>query len=127
MLPEQSLRGAPAVDWVSVGEFDYTCVDVASGKPLAEIDGLAYRENGSIVHTPERPIIMDMDAFPSVLDIYRRDSDDPQLFQRLPAASVPFVLHRTRLQVRSARSASGRRRSAGTSIASAASTASRRR
>jgi hopanoid biosynthesis associated radical SAM protein HpnJ len=80
VLPEQSLKGAPAVDWVSVGEFDYTCADVASGKPLSEIDGLAYREGGSIVRTPERPIITDMDAFPSVLDVYRRDLTIPNYF-----------------------------------------------
>ena len=30
------------MDWVSVGEFDYTCMDVAMGKPLSEIDGLAF-------------------------------------------------------------------------------------
>ena len=80
ILPEQSLNLAPAVDWVSVGEFDYTCVDVASGKPLSEVDGLAYRENGKVVRTPERPIIMDMDAFPSVLDVYRRDLTIPNYF-----------------------------------------------
>jgi hopanoid biosynthesis associated radical SAM protein HpnJ len=80
VLPEESLNGAPAVDWVSVGEFDYTCVDVASGKALGEIDGLAYRKNGNIVRTPERPIIMDMDAFPSVLDVYRRDLTIPNYF-----------------------------------------------
>ncbi len=80
VLPEDSLAGAPAVDWVSVGEFDYTCVDVASGKPLGEIDGLAYRQNGSVVRTPERPIITDMDAFPSVLDVYRRDLTIPNYF-----------------------------------------------
>ncbi|MFY9720825.1 MAG: hypothetical protein WAK16_14390, partial [Candidatus Cybelea sp.] len=80
VLPEESLRGAPAVDWVSVGEFDYTCVDVASGKPLGEIDGLAYRDGDRIVRTPERPIIMDMEAFPSVLDVYRRDLTIPNYF-----------------------------------------------
>ena len=80
VLPVESLRGAPAVDWVSVGEFDYTCVDVASGKPLNEIDGLAYRENGSVVRTAERPTITDMDAFPSVLDVYRRDLTIPNYF-----------------------------------------------
>jgi hopanoid biosynthesis associated radical SAM protein HpnJ len=80
VLPEESLAAAPAVDWVSVGEFDYTCVDVASGKPLSEIDGLAYRSNGSVVRTPERPIITDMDAFPSVLDVYRRDLTIPNYF-----------------------------------------------
>jgi radical SAM superfamily enzyme YgiQ (UPF0313 family) len=80
VLPEESLAGAPAVDWVSVGEFDYTCVDVASGKPLAEVDGLAYRRNGEIIRTAERPIISDMDAFPSVLDVYRRDLTIPNYF-----------------------------------------------
>ncbi len=73
ILPEQSLRLAPAVDWVSVGEFDYTCVDIAQGKPFSQVDGIAYRENGSVVRTPERPLITDMEAFPSVLDVYRRD------------------------------------------------------
>jgi hopanoid biosynthesis associated radical SAM protein HpnJ len=73
ILPEQSLRLAPSVDWVSVGEFDYTCVDITQGKPLSQVDGIAYRENGGVVRTPERPLIMDMEAFPSVLDVYRRD------------------------------------------------------
>ena len=80
VLPEESLNGAPAVDWVSVGEFDYTCVDLALGKPLSAIDGIAYRQNGSIVRTAERPIIMDMEAFPSVLDVYRRDLTIPNYF-----------------------------------------------
>ncbi|HTA54760.1 MAG TPA: hopanoid biosynthesis associated radical SAM protein HpnJ [Candidatus Acidoferrales bacterium] len=80
VLPEESLKGAPAVDWVSVGEFDYTCVDVASGKPLSETDGLAYRKNGSAVRTAERPTITDMEAFPSVLDVYRRDLTIPNYF-----------------------------------------------
>jgi hopanoid biosynthesis associated radical SAM protein HpnJ len=80
VLPEPSLRGAPAVDWVSVGEFDYTCVDVASGKPYREVDGLAYRNGDEIVRTPERPTITDMDAFPSVLDVYRRDLTIPNYF-----------------------------------------------
>ncbi|HTX59833.1 MAG TPA: hopanoid biosynthesis associated radical SAM protein HpnJ [Verrucomicrobiae bacterium] len=81
VLPEQSLAKAPAVDWVSVGEFDYTCVDVAKGLPLRDVHGLAYREaDGSIVRTPERPLITDMDAFPSVLDVYKRDLTIPNYF-----------------------------------------------
>lgn len=80
VLPEQSLRLAPAVDWVSVGEFDYTCVEVASGKPIDQVDGLAYRKNGEFVRTPERALITDMEAFPSVLDVYRRDLTIPNYF-----------------------------------------------
>src|SRR3954469_15335660 len=40
---EKSLLSAPSVDFVCRNEFDYTVVDVASGKPFAEIDGISYR------------------------------------------------------------------------------------
>jgi hopanoid biosynthesis associated radical SAM protein HpnJ len=73
VMPEDSMKLAPAVDWVSAGEFDYVCAEIASGKPLQEVDGIAYRRNGDVELTPQRPIIMDMDAFPSVLDVYKRD------------------------------------------------------
>ena len=51
VLPMQSLNGAPAVDWVAVGEFDYACAEIAAGKPLREVPGIAYRENGQIRFT----------------------------------------------------------------------------
>jgi hopanoid biosynthesis associated radical SAM protein HpnJ len=73
VLPMQSLNGAPAVDWVAVGEFDYTCADIAAGVPLNEVGGIAYRENSQIRFTPPRPTIEDMDAMPSVVDVYKRD------------------------------------------------------
>jgi hopanoid biosynthesis associated radical SAM protein HpnJ len=73
VMPLEYLDRAPAADWVSAGEFDYVCVDVASGKPLRDIPGIAYRENGRIELTSQRPIITDMDALPSVLDVYKRD------------------------------------------------------
>ena len=73
VLPLPSMKAAPAVDWVAVGEFDYTCADVASRTPLSEVLGIAYRDNGSVVMTPPRPKIENMDALPSVLGVYRRD------------------------------------------------------
>jgi hopanoid biosynthesis associated radical SAM protein HpnJ len=74
VLPLQALSAAPAVDWVAVGEFDYTCRDVASRKPLSEVLGLAYRDDGGRIQcTPPRPTIEDMDALPSVIDVYQRD------------------------------------------------------
>ncbi|MBV8582761.1 MAG: radical SAM protein, partial [Candidatus Eremiobacteraeota bacterium] len=73
VLPEHSLAHAPAVDWVSTQEFDYTCVEIAQGQPLGEVGGIAYRENGTFVRTPDRPTITDMDSLPSVLDVYKRD------------------------------------------------------
>ena len=73
VLPEASLRAAHAVDWVGVGEFDYACAEVAEGRPLGTVRGIAYREGGRVRFTPPRPPIEDMDALPFVVDVYRRD------------------------------------------------------
>jgi hopanoid biosynthesis associated radical SAM protein HpnJ len=73
VLPQQSLEAAPAVDWVAVGEFDYTCAEIATGKPLREVGGIAYRDGERIRFTPPRPQIEDMDALPFVVDVYKRD------------------------------------------------------
>ena len=73
VLPNESMTGAPAVDWVAVGEFDYACLDVASRKPLKDVLGIAYRDNGRVEFTPKRPTLENMDALPSVIDVYKRD------------------------------------------------------
>jgi len=72
--PAGSLSGAPAIDFVCREEFDYTCQEIAQGKPLAEIDGLSYRDpSGKIVHTPARAMIENMDALPWVSQVYARN------------------------------------------------------
>ena len=44
------------------------------GKPWSEIKGLSWRDaNGRIHHNPERELIHDWDAMPSVLPVYHRD------------------------------------------------------
>lgn len=74
VLPEQTLRQAPCVDFVCRNEFDLTCLDLAQGKPFEQIKGLSYRlKNGSIQHTPARDLLRDMDSMPSVLPVYKRD------------------------------------------------------
>ena len=73
VLPQQSLQAAPAVDWVGVGEFDYACAEIAAGKPLRDVAGIAYRDDGRIRFTPPRPTIEDMNALPFVVDVYKRD------------------------------------------------------
>jgi hopanoid biosynthesis associated radical SAM protein HpnJ len=73
VLPQQSLKAAPAVDWVAVGEFDYACAEIARGRPLAEVTGIAYRDGDRIRFTAPRPPIEDMDALPFVVDVYKRD------------------------------------------------------
>lgn len=72
--PQRSLAASKAIDFVAREEFDYTCQEVASGKPLGDIVGLSYRRaDGTIVHNAPRPLITDMDALPWVTPVYQRD------------------------------------------------------
>ena len=74
VLPEQTLQQAAVIDFVCRNEFDYTCVELAQDKPLAEIKGLSYRDqDGVIHHNPERGLVDKLDQLPSVLPIYHRD------------------------------------------------------
>jgi len=86
VLPEKSLRDCSAIDFVCRKEFDFTIVEFARGKPLEEILGISYRKNGSVVHTPDRPQIQDLDALPHVTDVYKRDLD-------VRRYNVPFLLN----------------------------------
>ena len=71
--PEPSVLASDAIDFVCRNEFDYTCREVAEGRPLSEITGLTYKVDGRAVHTPERATIENMDDLPHVVDVYRRD------------------------------------------------------
>ena len=86
VLPEKSLRECAAIDFICRKEFDYSVVEFANGKPLDDIQGISFLKNGSIVHTPDRPQITDLDALPHVTDVYRRDLD-------VRRYNVPFLLH----------------------------------
>ena len=72
--PEASLLASPAIDFVAREEFDFTVAEVAEGRPLAEIDGVTFRDAaGAVVHTADRAILEDMDRLPYVTDVYKRD------------------------------------------------------
>lgn len=73
VLPEETLRASTAIDFVTRDEFDYTIRDIASRDRLNEVDGISFRKNGSIVHTPDRPIIQNMDELGFVTEVYKRD------------------------------------------------------
>lgn len=74
VLPSETLKDAPIIDFVCRNEFDYTCLELAQNKPWSEIRGLSWRDaNGRIHHNAERDLIHDWDAMPSVLPVYHRD------------------------------------------------------
>jgi hopanoid biosynthesis associated radical SAM protein HpnJ len=72
--PEGALNATAALDFVCREEFDYTCKEVAEGRPIAEIRGLSYRNGeGRIVHNLPRAMLEDMDELPFVAPVYKRD------------------------------------------------------
>ena len=88
---EKSLLACDALDFVCREEYDFTCVELAEGRPLAEIDGITWRApDGSIVRNKDRAQIEDMDVLPMVSPIYKRDLDTSKYFggyQRHPYVS----------------------------------------
>src|SRR5262252_6318262 len=70
VLPEKSLRDCPDIDFVCRKEFDYAVVDYANGKPLAEIAGVSYLQDGKAVHNPDAPQLQNLDALPHVTEVY---------------------------------------------------------
>jgi hopanoid biosynthesis associated radical SAM protein HpnJ len=74
VLPEESLRAAPAADFVVRKEFDFTARKIVGGAKLSEIEGLSWRDtDSSIKHNPDPSPITDLDSLPFVIDVYKRD------------------------------------------------------
>jgi hopanoid biosynthesis associated radical SAM protein HpnJ len=80
VLPTETLKASPAIDWVGRKEFDYTCKEVAEGRPMETISGLSFKKDGKIIHNPERELIHNMDELPWVADVYKRDLDIEKYF-----------------------------------------------
>ena len=87
VLPEQTLRESHVIDFVCRHEFDYTCKELAEDKPWDQIKGLSYRDSsGALHHTPDRDLIHDWDAMPSVLPTYAENLDISKYF-------IGYLLH----------------------------------
>jgi hypothetical protein len=87
---EGSLQASRAIDFVAREEFDYTCRDIAEGRPLQDIAGISWRDSEDrIRHNPARPIIQDMDALPFVAPVYQRDLDIHKYF--IGYLNYPYV------------------------------------
>ncbi|MBM2829676.1 MAG: radical protein [Gammaproteobacteria bacterium] len=71
--PEQSILASEAINFVARYEFDFTIKEIAEGRPLAEIDGLTYKQDGKAIHNKERAILHDMDQLPWVTRVYKNN------------------------------------------------------
>ncbi|NMF61424.1 hopanoid biosynthesis associated radical SAM protein HpnJ [Brasilonema octagenarum] len=87
VLPEETLRDNPVIDFVCRNEFDYTCQELAQDLSWDQIKGLSYRDkDGNLHHNAERDLIHDWDVMPSVLPVYGRDLDITKYF-------IGYLLH----------------------------------
>lgn len=65
IMYEQILTHYKDVDVVVIGEGEETLVEIVKGKPLAEINGIAFRtEIGEIRKTPLRQLVQNLDEIP---------------------------------------------------------------
>ena len=62
-LPKETLEES-MLDALFVGEADYSFADICDGKPIANIPGLFYRDNGNIISTGTRTPIENLDDLP---------------------------------------------------------------
>jgi len=65
---EESLKSFPEIDYIVCGEGEITLVELirslVAGKDVGSVAGLAFRHNGSVVRTPPRPLIENLDTLP---------------------------------------------------------------
>ena len=87
--PEKVLAGSTAIDFVVRREFDYQVVDFANGKPLGQLPGVSYRQNGGFVHNADGPAIENLDGLPWVTKVYQRDLDFTRY--NIPFLQYPYV------------------------------------
>lgn len=62
--PRETLEEAPWIDVVVMGEGEYTMLEIAQGKELRDIDGIAFRENNRTIVNKPRQWIENLDELP---------------------------------------------------------------
>jgi len=67
--PDESLHNYPEIDYIVRGEGERTLVDLITAlhhhnKP-SDVQGISYRHNHHVVHTPSRPLIENLDTLPT--------------------------------------------------------------
>ena len=80
--PDEVLKNS-RIDAITIGEFDYTILELAEGKTENKIDGLVWSNNGRVIHNPPRkPLTPEqINDFPFVTDVYRRHLNIHNYFQ----------------------------------------------
>ena len=75
------------MDLVGRGEGEWTCCELAEGRPWGEIAGLSYRVDGRVVHNPDRPRLTAGEMLPPTRDNYFHPDWSAHSLSTSPAAT----------------------------------------
>ena len=107
IYPQEILANCPEIDYVVIGEGERQLVALAeqiiNGAPFPEeLDGIAWREKGSVMHRPKKSFIENLDELPmpayDLLDFSRYDHDTSKWHnpKKLPfTRTVPVISSRS--------------------------------
>jgi hopanoid biosynthesis associated radical SAM protein HpnJ len=84
--PEVALHASEAIDFVTHKEFDFAVTRFANGESLETIPGVHFLKGNQMVSTPPDPPVENLDQFPWVTPIYKRDLN-------IKNYNVPFLQH----------------------------------
>jgi anaerobic magnesium-protoporphyrin IX monomethyl ester cyclase len=59
-----TLNEAPWIDIVAIGESELSMLDLVAGKRHTDIPGIAFKVNGAVKQTAQRPLIQNLDELP---------------------------------------------------------------
>ncbi len=62
--PDDYLNSCPRADIVVRGDGEKTIREILTGRPLRDIRGISFRQDGKVVHNPPRPVAPMSDAYP---------------------------------------------------------------
>ena len=81
--PDDIIKKSDKIDSLAIREFDYTVLELAEGKTENEINGLVWKNKGTVIHNPPRKHLTpeQINDFPFVTDVYRRHLNIQNYFQ----------------------------------------------
>jgi hopanoid biosynthesis associated radical SAM protein HpnJ len=83
------LFAAGVVDIVCRGEFDYAVKELCEGRSWESVAGISFLKESGIFHTPDRPLLTDLDALPFASQVYKRDLQVNEYI--IPHVKNPYV------------------------------------
>lgn len=98
-FPQKALTENPHLSFILRGEAEKTCPEaldrLEQGKPLNDVPGVGYRENGEIIVTKPREPVMDLDELPPpAWHLYNIPIYKPLPLQVKKLPAVPYLTSR---------------------------------